>query len=45
MKNFFCKLWCFFQDVGYARAASTLAREGRFDDAKRIMLTKKDCEC
>ena len=45
MKNLFCKFWCLAMSFGYARAASTLAREGRHEEAKRLMLTERNCKC
>ena len=46
MKKFLCTLWCICKDVGYARAAAVLAREGRHEDAKRLMLAQREeCKC
>ena len=45
MKSFFCRVWCIMESLGYARAAATLAREGRHEDAKRLTLMQKPCKC
>ena len=45
MKNFFCKVWCFLESLGYARAASELARAGRYEEAKRLAQLEKPCKC
>lgn len=45
MKRFFCKAWCLLESFGYARAASALAREGRYEDAKRLALSQRGCDC
>lgn len=45
MKRFFCRVWCVLEGLGYARAASELARAGRYEDAKRLTLSQKGCDC
>jgi hypothetical protein len=45
MKDFFRKVYCIFVEFGYARAASELARNGRYKEAQNLMLRKKDCKC
>lgn len=42
-----CKVRCFLQEAGYARAAASLARQGKYELAKQLMTMKKDtpCEC
>ena len=44
-KNFLFKVWEFFECVGYARAASTLAREGKYEEAKAVMASKRRERC
>ena len=43
MKKFWRSIYCFFEAIGRARAASSLARSGNYDMAKRIMMEKCDC--
>jgi len=45
MKDFFCKVWCILESLGYARAAATLARAGRHEEAKKLILLEKSCKC
>jgi hypothetical protein len=45
MKKFLCKVWCILESLGYARAAATLSRAGRHEEAKRLMLMEKPCKC
>jgi hypothetical protein len=45
MKQFFCKVWCILQSLGYARAASELARAGRYAEAKNLTMQEKSCKC
>lgn len=40
MKNFLNAFYNFCISVGQARAASHLARHGRYEEAKALMLTK-----
>lgn len=44
-KSFFCKLTCLLTSFGYARAAATLAREGKYEMAKQVMIAKEENEC
>ena len=39
------KVYCVMLEFGYARAASALAREGRIQEAKTLMLAKRECTC
>jgi hypothetical protein len=41
MKNFFNRLWDFFEDLGKARAAGYLARQGKVHEAVALMDTTK----
>jgi hypothetical protein len=43
MKKFWKSVYCFFESMGRARAASTFARQGNYKMAQRIMQEK--CEC
>lgn len=43
MKKFWRSIYCFFEAMGRARAASSLARAGNHKLAKEIMTQK--CEC
>lgn len=45
IKNFFKQVWCFFECMGYARAASTLAREGKYEEAKAVLASKRSEKC
>ena len=45
MKKFLCKVWCAMESLGYARASAALAREGRYEDAKRLALMDRPCKC
>lgn len=36
MRDFWKKIWDFFEDIGRARAASELARAGKYDEARRL---------
>jgi hypothetical protein len=45
MKSFFKSIYCLMLEFGYARAASALAREGRMQEAKTLMLAKRECKC
>jgi hypothetical protein len=45
MKKFLCRLNCFLQAMGQARAASCLARHGHHEAAKRVMETGGSCKC
>lgn len=42
MKNFWLSILEFFEDLGRARAASELARAGRYEEARRLY--EKDTE-
>jgi hypothetical protein len=44
MKNFFSKIYCIFKEIGFARAASTLTREGRYEEAKAVMMARESCK-
>ena len=41
MKNFFTKVWQFFEELGKARAAGYLVRQGRHEEALNIMKGEK----
>jgi len=47
MKNQFKQFWksvyCFFESLGRARAASSLARQGNYKLAQEIMAEKSRC--
>jgi len=43
MKKFWKSVYCFFESMGRARAASTFARQGNYKMAQRIMAEK--CKC
>ena len=43
--SFLRKVYCVMLEFGYARAASALARDGRIEEAKTLMLTKRECKC
>ena len=45
MKKILCKVCCFIESLGYAHAASVLAREGYHEEAKRLALMEKPCKC
>jgi hypothetical protein len=45
MKSFFCKFWCFLESLGYARAASELARAGRYEEANFLIANQDPCKC
>lgn len=45
MKSFLCKMYCFMQSVGYARAASELARNGKYTEAQKLIQQKGECTC
>ena len=47
MKTLVCKVRCFLQEIGYARAASNLAQQGQYDLARKLITMKKEtpCEC
>ena len=40
MKNFFNTIYSICISIGQARAATALAREGRYSEARAIMLSK-----
>jgi len=44
MKNFFLKVYCVFKEIGFARAASVLAREGKYEEAKAMMMARESCK-
>jgi hypothetical protein len=44
MKNFFRKFYCICKEIGFARAASVLAREGKYEEAKAMMLARDACK-
>jgi hypothetical protein len=44
-KTFFNRVWDFFECIGYARAATTLAREGKYEEAKAVMAAKRSERC
>jgi len=44
MKSFFRKVYCIFKEIGFARAASTLAREGKYEEARAMMLARNACK-
>lgn len=43
IKNLLSKIYCFFESLGYARAASVLAREGRYEEAETLTRSRKGC--
>jgi hypothetical protein len=45
MKQLLCKVRCFLQEVGYARAAATLAQQGKHELARQLMTMRKDTSC
>jgi hypothetical protein len=45
MKSFFCKFWCVLQSLGCARAASELARAGRYEEANFLIANQESCKC
>ena len=44
MKKFFLKDYCIFKEIGFARAASELARAGKYEEAKAMMLARNSCK-
>lgn len=44
-KSFFCKVYCFFEAMGQARAAACLARHGHHEAAKRVIQSTGSCKC
>lgn len=40
MKNLFKKFLAFCESLGRARAATTLTRQGKFEEARQVMLSK-----
>lgn len=44
LKSFFSKFLCYVESYGYARAASALAREGKYEEAKMVILARRDCQ-
>ena len=45
MKPFLCKVRCFLQEIGYARAVTALSQRGYFAEAKNLMLSKERTKC
>lgn len=45
LSNIYNKLYCIFKVLGYARAASILAREGRHKEAKALIQASDNCKC
>lgn len=43
MKKIWQSLYCFFESLGRARAASSLARQGNYKLAQEIMSEKSKC--
>jgi hypothetical protein len=43
MKNFWKNVYCFFESMARARAASFHARQGNYKTAQRIMGEKSQC--
>ena len=39
-KRILKSIYSFFEDLGRARAAGELARQGHYDEAKRLMISK-----
>jgi hypothetical protein len=44
MKSFLKKFYCICKEIGFARAASVLAREGKYEEAKAMMLARDACK-
>lgn len=38
MKTLLLKILCFFEDLGKGQAASYLVRQGKFEEARKLML-------
>ena len=45
MKKLFCKFLCVMDSFARARAATELTRNGRSDDAKKLMEEAGKCKC
>ena len=43
MKKFWKSMYCFFESLGRARAASSFARQGNYKLAQEIMSEKSKC--
>ena len=44
MKNFLKKVYCIFKEIGFAKAASELARAGKYEEAKAMMMARDNCK-
>ncbi len=44
MKKFFRKVYITLKGIGYAKAAADLARNGKHDEAKKLMAAYGDCK-
>jgi hypothetical protein len=44
MKSFLKKFYCICKEIGFARAASTLAQQGKYEEAKAMLLARNNCK-
>jgi hypothetical protein len=44
MKSFFRKFYCICKEIGFAKAAAELARAGKHEEAKAMMLARDACK-
>jgi hypothetical protein len=44
MKFFFRKFYLLCKEIGFARAASVLAQQGKYEEAKAMLLARNNCK-
>jgi phage-related tail fiber protein len=44
MKFFFRKFYLLCKEIGFARAASALAQQGKYEEAKAMLLARESCK-
>lgn len=44
MNQFLKKVYFFFKEVGFVRAASSLANQGKYEEAKAMLVAKNNCK-
>jgi phage-related tail fiber protein len=44
MKFFFRKFYSLCKEIGFARAASALAQQGKYEEAKAMLLARNNCK-
>jgi len=44
MKSLFRKFYSLCKEIGFARATSVLAKQGKYEEAKAMLLARNNCK-